>query len=153
MAQVFPPGLAPKVPTSIYFPAAPVHIHTCKLRPLLSPLPKPSREQLRQPGEQTLSTSATPHPAPHPLYAKWKESPSLCLARSSQQERQAQQCPKARQPGLRGGDILCLLLLLWGGSPTSWPLWLGWPAASTSFWTARCCWVPKQQKTSTSTCA
>lgn len=106
MAQVFPPGAASKVSTSSHFSSAPTHIHTCKLSPPLSPFPKPSREQLIQPEAQT---STTAHPAPHPLYTKWKESPSLCLARSSQQQKQAQQGPEGG--GLRGGgigDALCL---------------------------------------------
>lgn len=150
MAQVFPPGLASKVSTSSYFSAAPAHIHTFELSPLPSPFPKSSREQLKQPGAQK---STTPHPAPHPLHARGKESPSLCLARSSQQHRQAQQSPNGRQLGLRGGGIRCSLPLGWEGSSTSWPLWLGWPATLTSFWTARCSWVPKQQKTPTPICA
>lgn len=90
MTQVFPSGPAPKVTTSISSSAVSAHIHTCKLIPLLSPFPKPSREQVRQPGAQTSLTSTTPHSAPHLFYARWKESPSLCLARSIQQQRWAQ---------------------------------------------------------------
>ena len=35
--QVFPPGPAPKVPTSSRSSAVPVHIHTCELSPLTLP--------------------------------------------------------------------------------------------------------------------
>lgn len=118
MAQVFSLGLTSKVPTSSYFSAAPAHIHTCKLSPLLSPFPKPSREQLRQPGAQT---STTPRPAPHPLHTKCKEPPYLCLARSSQQRRQAQQSPKGRQPRLRGGGVRDALCLCGEGAPRAGP--------------------------------
>lgn len=115
MAQVFPPGPASKAPTSCSSP----HLHLfCVLSPLLSPFPKPSRDQLRQPGAQT---SITPHPAPHPLYTKWKEVPSLCLARSSQQQRQAQQSPRGRQPGWRGGGVRDALCLCGEGAPPAGP--------------------------------
>lgn len=156
MAQVFPPGPAPKVPTSSHSSAVSAHIHTCELSPFLSPFPKPLREQVRQPGAQTSPTSTTPHPAPHPFYAKWKESLSLCLARHIPQQRRAQllqQSEAGRTEGRRGRRRSPPLQ---GGIPTSWGIWpqlLHWPAALTSFWTTRCYWVPKQQKTPTSICA
>lgn len=148
MAPVFPPGPASKVPTNNHFSAAPAHIHTCELSPLPSPFPKPSKEQLRQPGAQT---STTPHPAPHPLHTKWKESPLLGQGQPAAQASTAE--PQREAAWAKGRGYQGCSLPLWGRSPSSWPLWLGWPAVSTSFWTARCCWVPKQQKTPTSICA
>ena len=149
MIQVFPAGPSPKVPTSSCSSAVPVHIHTCELSPLHSPFPKPSREQVTQLGVQMSPTSTTPHPAPHPFCAKWKESPSRCLARHIQQQRWAQQLQQNKAAWTKGRRCRRCSLPLWREIPTSWGIWsqlLCWPAAPTSFWTTRCCRVPKQQK-------
>lgn len=105
MAQVFPPGAAPKVPRSSHS-VVPAHIHnTCKLSHLLMPFAKPLREQVRQPGAQTSPASTTPHPAPHRLYTKWKDSHCLCLPKASSSEGKHSSCSRARQPGPKGGGV------------------------------------------------
>lgn len=101
MDQIFPSGSAPKVPKSSCSSAVPAYIDICELSPLLSPFPKPSKEQVRQPGAKT-----TPYPPPHIQchihFTKWKESHSLCLARHIQQH---SSCSKARQPGPKGEGV------------------------------------------------
>lgn len=116
MAQVFPPGPAPKVPRSSHS-AVPAHIHTCKLSRLLVPFPKPSREQVRQPGAQTSPASTTPHPAPHRLYTKWKDSHCLCLPKAPSSEGKHSRCSRARQPGPKGGGVGDAHHLCGEGSP------------------------------------
>lgn len=116
MAQVFPPGPAPKVPRSSHS-AVPAHIHTCKLSRLLVPFPKPSREQVRQPGAQTSPASTTPHPAPHRLYTKWKVSHCLCLPKAPSSEGKHSRCSRARQPGPKGGGVGDAHHLCGEGSP------------------------------------
>lgn len=116
MAQVFPPGPAPEVPTSSRCSAVPAHVHTCELSPLLSPFPKHSREQVRQPGAQPSPISTTPHPAPHPFHTKWKESPSLWPGASSSESEHSSRS-KARHPGPKGDGVGDARHLCGEGSP------------------------------------
>lgn len=98
MAQVFPPGPAPKVPTSSRFSAVPTHIHTCELSP---------SQSLQGSRWDNLGHRRPPHPPPHiqlhiHFIPSGKSSSPSAWPGISQQQSQAQQLQQSEAAWTEG---------------------------------------------------